>query len=151
MANTQGVATSFKLDLLNGKMAFGSSVIRAATTPDTFKGALYSTSASIGPATAAYTTSGEVTGTGYTAGGAAFTFGTPPALDGTEAIVTPSASLTWSGVSIGPLNCLLMYNDTAAGKNAVGSFTFGTHTVVAGNFTLTMPVNAAGTALIGLT
>ena len=151
MANTQGAAITFKRDLLNGLMAFGTTVVRAGTTPDTFKGSLYLTSATIGPSTAAYTASGEVSGAGYTAGGAAFTFANPPSIDGTSAIVTPSASLSWTGVTIGPFDCCLMYNDTAAGKNAVGSYTFGTQTIVAGNFSLTMPVDAAGTALIEVT
>lgn len=150
MANVQGVALSFLLDLLNGRQAFGTSVTRATTDPDTFKGALYLSSATITPSTTAYTSSGEVTGTGYTAGGEEFTFGVAPALDGVKAIVTPSASLEFTGVSIGPFDCCLMYNDTLAGKNAVGPFTFAPQTIVAGNFALTMPVNDATTALIRL-
>lgn len=151
MANSQGPAVTFLRDLLNGHFAFGTAVVRGSTTPDTFKGALYLTSATITPATAAYTATGEVSGAGYTAGGVAFTFATPPAVDGSSAIVTPSASLTFTGVTIGPFDCVLMYNDTAAGDPAVGSFTFGSQTVLAGDFSLTMPVNAAGTALIELT
>ena len=55
MANSQAMATSFKQDLLNGKHAFGASVVRASTAADSFKVALYLTSASNGAATAAYT------------------------------------------------------------------------------------------------
>lgn len=151
MANTQGAAPTFKRDLLNGLFAFGASVIRAATTPDTFKGALYLSSATTGPSNAAYTATGEVSGAGYAAGGVAFTFGNAPSVSGTSGIVTPSTSLVFTGVTIGPTDCVMMYNDTAAGKNAVGTYTFGAQSVVAGNFSLTMPVNAAGTALIELT
>lgn len=151
MANSQGAALTFKRDLLNGKFAFGSSVVRASIVPDTFYGALYSTTASVTPATAAYTPAGEVSGAGYTAGGAQFTFGTPPSVDGTSGIVTPSTSLTFSGVTIGPFDAVLMYNNSSVGLGAVGVLTFGAQTVVAANFTLTMPVNAIGTALIELT
>ena len=151
MANSQAATTSFKEDLLNGLHAFGTSVVRATNAADTFKGSLYSTSASIGAGTPAYTSTGEVSGAGYVAGGVAFTFGVAPTTDDTSAIVTPSASLSFTGVSIGPFDCVLMYNNTRAGKNSVGSFTFGAQTIVAGDFSLTMPVNAAGTALIELT
>ena len=150
MANTQGATYSFMEDMLNAKQAFGTTVVRATTDPDDFRGALYSTAAPLGPSTPAYTASGEVTGAGYTAGGNLLTFGTPPSIDGTAAIVTPSAALTFPTVSIGPFDCLLLYNDTLVGKNSVGAFTFPPQTIAAGNFSLTMPVNAAGTALIEL-
>lgn len=148
MANTQAMCTSFKADLLDGLHAFGPSVVRGSTTADTFKGALYFASASLGAATTAYTTTGEATGSGYTAGGVAFTFGTAPSTSGTAAIVTPSASLAFSTLTVASFDTVLMYNNTASGKNAVGVFTFGSQTVTAGTFTLTMPVNAVGTALL---
>ena len=73
MAITQAMCTSFKVELLNGIHAFGTTVARGGTTADTFNLALYTSSASLGAATTAYTTSNEVSGTGYTAKGAALT------------------------------------------------------------------------------
>ena len=73
MAITQAMCTSFKVELLNGIHAFGTTVARAGTTADTFNLALYTSSASLGATTTAYTTSNEVSGTGYTAKGNALT------------------------------------------------------------------------------
>lgn len=151
MANDAAICTSFKVDLLNGKHAFGTSVVRAGTGADTFKGALYEATGTLGAATTAYSVTNEVSGSGYTAGGAAITNATAPNSSGTTAFWTPSANLTWSTVTLTTsFDALLLYNDTAAGKNAVGVFTFGATTITAGNFTLTMPVNDASTGLIRL-
>ena len=73
MANTQAMATSFKVELLNGHHAFGTSVTRGATTADSFKAALYLASATTNASNTAYTATGEVSGTNYTAGGTALT------------------------------------------------------------------------------
>lgn len=146
MANSAGLCTSFKVELLNGIHAFGTTVTRGATTKDDFKMALYQTTATIGPSTTAYTATGEVSSAGYTAGGAAVTNATAPTSSGTTAYWTPSASVSWSGVTF-TTDCALLYNDTQADR-AVGSYTFASQTVTAGNFTLTMPANAAATALI---
>lgn len=151
MANSQAMATSFKKDLLNGLHAFGTSVIRAATTPDVFKAALYLTTATIGATTTAYTATGEVSGTGYTAGGVVVTTATVPATSGTTAYVTPSADIVFTDVTLTTsFDCVLIYNDTAAGNNAVSSHTFTAQTITAGTLTLTMPVNNSTTALIRL-
>lgn len=151
MANAQALCTSFKQDLLNGLHAFGTTVVRGATTKDSFKGALYLASGSQGAGTTAYSATNEVSGTGYTATGAAVTNATAPTTTGTTAFWTPSASLAWTTVTLATaFDCLTLYNDTAAGKNAVGVFTFGSQTVTAGNFTLTMPTNDATTGLIRL-
>lgn len=151
MANTQAMATSFKTDLLNGIHAFGTSVVRAATTPDTFKAAIYLASATIGAATTAYSATGEVSGTNYTAGGVNVTTGTAPAASGTTAFVTPSAAIVFSNVTLTTsFDCVLIYNNTAVGKNAVSSHTFTAQTITAGTLTLTMPVNDASTGLIRL-
>jgi hypothetical protein len=150
VANSQGLTYSFLLGLLNGKHAFGTTVVRATTAPDDFKGALYSSSGSIDPTTTAYTSTDEVTGTGYSAGGVSITFGTAPSLDGSSAIVTPSVSLTFAGVTLANFDCLMIYNDTLPGKDSVGTYTFGNQTVVASDFVLTMPANIAGAALIEL-
>lgn len=146
MANTAGLCTSFKVELLNGIHAFGTTVTRGSTTKDDFKMALYQTSATIGPSTTVYTSSGEVSSSNYTAGGAAVTNATAPTSSGTTAYWTPSASVSWTNVSF-TTDCALLYNDTQ-GDKAVGSYTFSSQTVSAGNFTLTMPTNAAATALI---
>lgn len=148
--NSQAMCTSFKQDILNGLHAFGASVIRAGTTKDTFNIALFLASGSLGAGTTAYSTTSELAGTGnYTQGGIALTNATAPTTSGTTAFWTPSASASWANLtSSGSFDCALVYNATASGKNAVGVFTFGAQSVTAGTFTLTMPSNAAGTALI---
>lgn len=151
MANTQAMTTSFKKDVLNGLHAFGASVARADTTKDEFKAALYLTSATMGAGTTAYTTTDQVTGAGYTAGGVVVTTGTAPDISGTTAFVTPSASIVYSGVTLTTaFDCVLIYNNTAAGKNAVSVHTFTSQTITAGTLTLTMPTNDASTGLIRL-
>jgi hypothetical protein len=149
VANSQAMATSFKQDVLNGIHAFGTTVVRGATTKDSFKAALYLASASLGAGTTAYTSTGEVTGTNYTAGGIAVTNATTPTTSGTTAFWTPSGSLVYSTVTLSTaFDAVLIYNDTATGKNAVSVHTFGSQTVTAGTFTLTMPTNDASNALV---
>jgi len=151
MSNTPAISTSFKVDLLNGLHAFGASVIRGATTKDSFKAALYLTTATITAATTAYTASGEVSGTNYTATGTAVTNANAPASSGTTAYWTPSASFSWSNVTLATaFDTVLIYNDTSAGKNAVASYGFGSQTVTAANFSLTMPTNDSTNALLRL-
>lgn len=151
MANAQAVCTSFKTDLLNGKHAFGASVVRGSTAKDTFNAALYLASGSLGAATAAYSTTSEVSGTNYAAGGVAVTNATAPSAAGTTAIWTPSASIVFTNVTLTTaFDCCLIYNASAVGKNAVSVHTFGAQTITAGTFTLTMPVNDATNALVRL-
>ena len=150
MANTQALCTSFKGELLVGHHNFGTGVVRAATTADTFKAALYLASATINASTTAYTATGEVSGAGYTAGGVTVTNATAPATSGTTAYWTPSASITYSSVTLSTaFDCVLIYNSTQSNK-AVSVHTFGSQTVTAGTFTLTMPTNDASTGLIRL-
>ncbi len=149
MANTQAMASQFKVDILNGLHAFGTSVVRGATTKDAYKAALYLVSASRGAGDTVYNTTGEVTGTNYTAGGVAVTNANVPTLDGTTGIWTPSASLVYTNVTLATaFDAVLIYNDTSATKLAVSVHVFGSQTITAGNFTLTMPAHAAATALI---
>jgi hypothetical protein len=151
LANTQAMATSFKGELLTGQHNFGVGFIRAATTVDTFKAALYVTTATINAATTAYSATNEVSGTGYTAGGLTVTNATVPSTSGTSAIWTPSASLAWTTVTLSTaFDTVLIYNSTNTNR-AVSAHTFGAQTVSAANFTLTMPVNAVGTALVQIT
>ena len=147
MANTQAVCTSFKVDLFNGIHAFGTTVTRGSTAADSFKAALYLTSATINASTTAYTATGEVTGAGYTAGGVVVTNATAPTSSGTTAYWTPSASIVYSTVTVGPTDCVLIYNDTQTDK-AVAAFTFSAQTVTAGTLTLTMPTNDSTNALL---
>lgn len=149
MANTMAIATSFKTELLNGIHAFGTTVTRAGTGADAFKAALYLASATINASTTAYTATGEVTGTNYTAGGVAVTNATAPNSSGTTAFWTPSASIVYTNVTLSAFDCVLFYNSTQSNK-AVGAYTFGSQTVTAGNYTLTMPTNDATTGLLRL-
>lgn len=149
MANTQAICTSFKTEIMNGVHALGTSVVRAGTTADSFKAALYLASATLTAATTVYSATGEVSGTNYTAGGVAFTW-VAPSNSGTTAFSTPSASFAWTTVTLSTsFDTVFLYNTTQSNK-AVGVFTFGAQTVTAGNFTLTMPTNAAGTALLAI-
>lgn len=151
MANTQAMATSFKVELLNGIHALGTSVVRAGTTPDSFKAALYLVTATINAATTAYTATGEVSGTNYSAGGVDLTGAqdwVAPSSSGTTAFSTPTASIVYTTVTLATaFDCVLIYNSTQ-GNKAVSVHTFGSQTVTAGTLTLTMPVNDATTALI---
>ena len=150
MANTQAMTTSFKGEILTATHNFGVAPIRAATTADTFKAALYVTTATLGAATTAYTVTGEVSGTGYTPGGVAVTNATPPATSGTTAYWTPSASITYSSVTLSTaFDAVLIYNSSQSDK-AVSVHTFGSQTITAGTFTLLMPANAAGTAPLNI-
>ena len=149
MANTQAFCTQAKADLMNGLHALGASVIRAATTKDAYKAALYLATGTRGAATTVYSVTDEVSGTGYTAGGVAVTTATGPSTTGTTAFFTPSASIVYTTVTLATaFDAVLLYNDTSATKLAVSVHTFGSQTVTAGNFTLTMPTNDATTGLI---
>ena len=150
MANTQAMCTSFKNEILQAYHNFGTTVTRAGTGADTFKAALYLASASLGAGTTAYSATGEVTGTNYTAGGVTVTNATAPTTSGTTAYWTPSASLVYTNVTITTaFDTVLIYNSTQSNR-AVSVHTFGSQTVTAGTFTLTMPTNAAGTALLNI-
>ena len=149
MANSQAMCTSFKQDILNGLHAFGTSVVRGSTTADTFYAALFLASGSLGAGTSAYSSTSEVSGTGYTAAGQSVGSWAAPTTSGTTAYTTPSASVVWTTVTLSTaFDTALIYNNTASGKNAVGVFTFGSQTVTAGNFTLTMPTNNSSTGLV---
>ena len=148
MANTQALCSSFKAEILQGIHNLGTGVVRAATTADVLKAALYVTTATVNAATTAYSGVNEVSGTGYTAGGVTVTNATAPAVSGTGAIWTPSASLVYSSVTLSTaFDTVLIYN-SSQGNRAISVHTFGAQTVTAGTFTLTMPANATGTALL---
>jgi len=148
VSNTQAMCTSFKTQLLTGTHNFGVGVVRAATTADVFNAALYLASASLGAATTAYSATGEVSGTGYTAGGTPITSWNAPAATGTTAFTTPTVSFIYTTVTLSTsFDSVLIYNVTQGGK-AVSVHTFGAQTITAGTFTLTMPSNTSTTALL---
>lgn len=154
MANTQALCSSFKGELLTGSIhQFGSPTIVSRTsltvpTVDTFKAALYLATATVNATTTAYSATNEVSGTNYTAGGVAVTNATPPSTSGTTGIWTPSASIVYTNVTLATaFDAVLIYNSTQ-GNKAVSVHTFGSQTVTAGTFTLTMPANDASNALV---
>jgi hypothetical protein len=150
MANSQAICTSFKDELMHGIHALGTTVVRAGTTKDSLKAALFLASASRGAGDTVYNTTGEVSGTNYTAGGVAVTNATEPSSSGTTAFWTPSASIVFTTVTLATaFDAVLIYNSTQ-GDKAISVHTFGSQTVTAGTFTLTMPTNDASTALIRL-
>ncbi len=150
MANSQAICTSFKVELLKGIHALGTTVTRGGTGADTINAALYLASGSLGAATTAYSATSEVSGTNYSAGGVAVTNGTQPTNTGTTAHWTPSASIVYTTVTLTTaFDAVLLYNSTQSNK-AIALYTFGSQTITAGTFTLTMPTNDGTTGLLRL-
>lgn len=155
MANTQAICNSFKTELLLGAHQFGSVTLVSRTsltapTVDTLKAALYLASATVNKGTTAYSATNEVSGTNYTAGGVTVTNANAPANASDVSYWTPSASFAWTTVTLSTaFDCCLLYNSTQSNR-AIAAFTFGSQTVTAGNFTLTMPTNDQTTGLIRL-
>ena len=148
MSNSQAMCTSFKTEILDGIHALGTTVIRAGTGADTLKAALYLASATVNAATTAYSATGEVTGSGYSAGGITATNANQPANSGTTAYWTPSASFTYTSVTLSTaFDAVLIYNSSQSNK-AISVHTFGSQTVTAGTFVLSMPTNDASTGLL---
>jgi|TARA_R100001126_G_scaffold92653_1_gene62637 hypothetical protein len=139
MAISQAMCSSFKKELLEAKHNF------LASGGNSFKLALYTSSASLGASTTAYTSSNEASGTNYTATGAALT-NIDPSNDGTTGI-TDFSNLTFSTVTITARGALI-YNDTN-GDRAVCVLDFGgDKTATAGDFTITFPTADASNAII---
>ena len=170
MANTQAMCISFMGQLLNGGHQFGAITLTSRTslttpTADTFKAALFTATANTSSSTTlcasvtAYATTvntiPEVSGTGYTAGGVTVTNATAPIATNSSATAgvaywTPSASITYTTVTLTTaFDCVLIYNSSQSNK-AVSVHTFGSQTITAGTFTLTMPSNTTSTALLRL-
>jgi len=167
MANTQAMCTSFLGEILTATHNFGTAPLRAVTTPDVFKAALYTATGNTGTSTtlcAAVTayasttvnTVPEVVGAGYSAGGVTIT-GSPawnaPTATNTSitagtAFTTPTASITYTTVTLTTaFDTVLIYNSTQSNK-AVSVHTFGSQTITSGTFTLTMPANTTAAALL---
>jgi len=139
MAITQAMCTSFKQELLTGTHNFTNG------TGDTFKIALFTSSATLDASTTAYSTTNETSGTGYTAGGNTLTNVTPTT-SGTTAF-TDFADTTWSTASITARGALI-YNSTDSDK-AVVVLDFGADkTSTAGDFTIQFPTADASNAII---
>ena len=140
MAITTAMCTSFKKELLEAVHNFKNS------GGSTFNLALYTSSADLGASTTAYTTSNEVSGTGYTAKGSSLTR-VDPSTSGTTAI-TEFANITFSSSSITARGCLI-FNDSASGDPAVCALDFGgDKTSSSGDFTVQFPTFDASNAII---
>jgi len=145
MAITQAMCTSFKVDLLNGIHAFGTTVARAGTTADTMYMALYTSSATLDATTTAYTATNEVSGTGYVAGGQALTT-VAPTSSGTTAYLDFNDE-TWTSSTITARGALI-YNSDQSNKS-VAVLDFGADkTSTAGDFTVVFPTADASNAII---
>jgi VCBS repeat-containing protein len=138
MAITQSMCSSFKSEVLGGIHDLDTDVIKIA---------LYTSSATLGASTTAYSTTNEISGTGYTAGGNTLT---SPAisLDGTTAVVD-FADSTWSTATITARGALI-YNSSKSNR-AIAVLDFGENkTSTSGNFTVQFPAATASTAVIRL-
>jgi hypothetical protein len=160
MANTQSMCTSFMSQLMLGEHQLGAATLVSRTsltspTTDTLKAALYLASATVNASTTAYSATNEVSGTGYTAGGVTVTNATAPTSTNSSstagvAFFTPSASIVYTTVTLSTaFDAVLIYNSTQSNK-AISVHTFGSQTITAGTFTLTMPANTTSAALIRL-
>lgn len=139
MSITQAMCTTFKLALLDGEMDFSSDTSQA------YKIALYTSSATLSAATTAYSVTNEVSGTGYTAGGAALTINAPTT-SGTTAYLDFD-DVTWSTATITARGALIY--QTGGSTPAVAVLDFGSdQTTTAGDFIIQFPIADATNALI---
>lgn len=145
MAITQAMATSFKVGLLNGSFNFGSG------TSQTYKIALYTSSATLDASTTAYTATGEVSssGTNYTAGGNTLTISQVPTDGGSGTTAFLSfANTTWTNATITARGALI-YLANGTTNPAVAVLDFGSDkTSTAGDFTINFPSATNTTAII---
>jgi len=140
MAITQTICTSFKAALLGGEMDFSSD------TSQTFKIALYTSSATLGASTTAYSTTNEASGTGYTAGGATLPVASGVTSSGTVAYVD-FTDVTWSSSSITARGALIY--KSASGNPAVAVIDFGGEVQSSsGDFTISWPAPSATNATV---
>ena len=140
MTIVQGQTTRFKTDALSGLVNFNTG------TSYTYKIALYTANADLNNATAVYTTTGEVVGTGYTAGGKPLVISTTPTGDTTNNVAYISFDpVTWTGASF-TCRGALIYNSTTSATVAV--LNFGSDKTTTGTFTVTFPTPSSTTAVI---
>ena len=153
MAITQAVCTSFKQELLQGIHNFtnGSGGGTSTTTGsgNAFKVALYTSSASLGASTTAYSSTNESSGTAYSAGGAALTNVTPTTSSTTA--LTDFSDVTWTSSSVTARGAVIYNSSTAAGSanRAVLVLNFGSDkSSSSGDFTITFPTADSSSAII---
>jgi hypothetical protein len=135
---TQGQCTIFKQNCLSALENF------AVGTPYTYKIALYTANANLDETTLAYTTVGEVVGTGYTATGKVLTVSQRPASSGVTAYIS-FANVTWNPASFTTRGALI-YNSTTGA--AVAVLNFGSDKTATNTFTVTFPTATASDAII---
>lgn len=141
MAITQAMATSFKVQLLNGQQNFSA---------NTFKLALYTSSASLDENTTAYTATNEVASTGnYTAGGNTLTVSVTPTNSGNVAYIS-FANTSWANATITAAGALIYNNSQSNAAVCVLSFG-GDKTSTNGTFAVNFPTADASNAIIRLT
>lgn len=139
MTIQQGTCTIFKQNCLSGLENF------AVGTPYTYKIALYTANADISTSTTTYTSTNEVTGSGYTAGGQVLTV-IPPASNTTDNTAYISFSnVSWASASF-TCRGALIYNSTTG--SAVSVLNFGSDKIASGTFTITFPTAASTTAIL---
>jgi hypothetical protein len=146
MSILQGATTSFKVQLLQAVHNFG------PTSPDTFKIALYTASADINASTTAYSTTNEVTGTGYTAGGNTLTISTSPTSGNNSSNIPTAyisfANTSWTSASF-TARAALIYNDSATGNPSVAVLDFGADKTVSNDtFQIVFPTADANSAIV---
>jgi hypothetical protein len=151
LALVQTLATSFKVEILDGIHNFGTGVIRASTAADTFKIALYTANATLNATTTVYTTDNEVTGAGYVAGGNTLVISQVPTSTNTETVAWLNfANSSWPSATFSA-NGALIYNSTQ-GNKAVAVLNFGsTKTTTNQTFTVTFPASSSSAAIIRIT
>lgn len=143
MAIVTALCTSFKIALLDGEMDFSSD------TAQTFKIALYSSSATLGASTTVYSTTNEISGTGYTAGGKDLTISTNPTADGTSAYLEFS-DVSWASASFTARGALI-YKSDGVTNPAIATLNFGENKEVSsGNFTVQLGTVGAGSPILRL-
>jgi hypothetical protein len=145
MSISQTATTSFKVQLMQALHNFG------PTTPDTFKIALYTATADLGATTTIYTTTNEVVGTNYTAGGNVLVISQTPTSGNNSANVPTAfisfATSTWTNVTF-TCRGALIYNSTQ-GNKSVAVLDFGSDKVATGdNFQITFPTADANSAIV---
>ena len=141
MAISQAMCTSFKVGLLDGSFNFNTG------TTQVYKIALFTSSATLGASTTVYSTTNEVTGTGYTAGGKTLTVAAVPTSSGTTAYLD-FADVTWTSSTITARGALIYLADGATNP-AVAVLDFGSDkTSTSGDFTIQFPTADASSAII---
>ena len=150
------MCTSFLGQLMTATHNFGTAPIRAASTADTFKAALYVTTATVNAATTAYSATNEVSGTGYTAGGATLTISVVPTSSGTTSYLSFS-NVSWTTATITARGALIYNSTPSANDNSNAALTNaavcvldfgGDKTSTAGDFTIIFPTFDATSAII---